>query len=116
MTEPTIDEMLQLLDAAHSHLIAGDSELYVDQHYDGTLARTIEAIRAILEEYREYERSAVQHKQMQCDKCMKVFPDTRSFLCSNCDADAYKRYAQKREVIREAKRALKAVEAVLDEE
>ena len=53
MSEPTIDEMLELLDAAFLHLAGSD--LYVNEHYDGTLDRTSKAIRAILEQHRESE-------------------------------------------------------------
>ena len=67
MTEPTIDQMLQFLDAAHSHLIASDSEFWVDQHYDGTLDRTVAAIRAILEQHREeipYARMSIRRAEI----------------------------------------------------
>ena len=58
MSEPTIDEMLQFLEAAHSRMIASD--LYVDSHYDGSMARTVAAIRAILELQRASESEVTE--------------------------------------------------------
>jgi hypothetical protein len=52
MSEPTIDEMLAWLESAHSQMIASDNEEYVDAHYDGSLQRTVDAIRAILDLHR----------------------------------------------------------------
>ena len=53
ITLPTIDEMLQWVDEAHSHLVAGDCETCVDSHYDGSMALIVEAIRAILEQHNQ---------------------------------------------------------------